>query len=310
MPNYRILSLDGGGIGGLFTCTLLARLVNAHPNLIANTDLIAGTSTGGIIALALAAGVPIAELVALYSTRGTEIFDDSFWDNIRDLGNAVGADYSNKGLKRNLKRILGDTTLADLRRTGARKHVLIPTFDLDAPAAPGRPRTWKPKFFHNFAGNDSDGAELAVDVALRTAAAPTYFPAYQGYIDGGVVANNPSMAAIAQALDPRAAGRELRDIRLLSISTGTDPKYIKGENLDWGWGQWARPLVSIMISGVMGVADFQCSQILGDRYLRLDRVFDRPVNLDDIRPQTIQYLIAQANAVDLAEAQAWLAAHW
>ena len=115
--------------------------------------------------------------------------------------------------------------------------------------------------------------ERVVDVALRTSAAPTYFPAYQGYVDGGVVANNPSMAAVAQALDGRAAGRPLTDLVLLSIGAGTEPKFIKGRKVDWGWGQWARPLISMMISGVMGVADFQCRQLLGDRYFRLDHVF-------------------------------------
>ena len=63
-------------------------------------------------------------------------------------------------------------------------------------------RHWKPKFFHNLErGGSKDGGELVVDVALRTSAAPTYFPSYQGYVDGGVVANNPTMAALAQALD-------------------------------------------------------------------------------------------------------------
>src|SRR5262245_50926023 len=215
MP-YRILSFDGGGIAGLFSCSLLARLVTERPNLLARADLLAGTSTGGIIAIGLAAGRPIAELVSLYSTRGREIFDDSWFDNVRDLGNAIGADYSNTNLKHILSSILGDLTLADLRTSGAQKHILIPTFQLDAPATENHPRIWKPKFFHNFPGEDSDGEELAADVALRTSAAPTYFPAYQGYIDGAVVANNPSMAAVAQALDPRAADQSLKDVVVLS----------------------------------------------------------------------------------------------
>ena len=86
---------------------------------------------------------------------------------------------------------------------------------------------------------------------------------------------NPSLAALAQALDPRAAGRSLAEIRLLSLGAGLEPKYITGRHVDWGWGQWARPLVSLMVSGVMGVADFQCEQILGPRYHRLDALFDR-----------------------------------
>jgi patatin-like phospholipase/acyl hydrolase len=298
---YRILAVDGGGIKGLFSATLLDRILHAYPSLIENVDLIAGTSTGGIIALGLADGKTPDQIAALYRDRAGEIFDDSFWDDLIDLGKAVGADYSNKGLKRELSKQFGDRTLGQLN-----KRVLIPTFDLDAPEAPGRPRAWKPKFFHNYPGRDSDRAERVVDVALRTSAAPTYFPAYQGYVDGGIVANNPSVAAVAQALDDRAAGKPLTDLVLLSVGAGTEPKFIKSRKVDWGWGQWARPLISMMISGVMGVADFQCRQLLGDRYFRLDHVFADGVDIDDTSEATLDYLADAAAQVDLHRVVNWL----
>lgn len=304
--SYRILTFDGGGICGLFTAIVLDRLSAQFPPLLRSCDLFAGTSTGGIIALCLAAGRPPSELATLYSTRGKEIFDDSVFDNILDLGKSVGADYGNKKLKRILtQEIFGQRKLRDLP-----SRVLVPAFDLDSIGDDGR-RTWKPKFFHNYPGNDSDGGELCADVALRTSAAPTFFPAYQGYIDGGVVANNPSMAAVATALDPRAGKvKDIGDIVLLSISTGSDSKFIKGESLDWGWGQWARPLVSIMISGVMGVAHFQCKQILGVNYRRLDRIFDRAAALDDCSPRAIAYLREQANLVPIDDTVQWLRNVW
>ncbi len=328
MP-FCILSFDGGGICGLFTSRVLERLVAERPSLIADTDLIAGTSTGGIIALCLAAGKSPADLVGLYRDEGPDIFDDSFWDDMFDLGNAIGADYKNTYLRKALNRHLGETTtLRDL--TG---RVLVPAFDLDdgdaqsvADQTPAKqkakkdvsPRSWKPKFFHNFPGNDTDGKLLAVDVGLRTSAAPTFFPAYQGYIDGGVVANNPSMAAVAAALDPRAGKvASVQDIVVLSISTGNNPQYIGKPNANWGWGQWARPLIQIMISGVMGVADFQCRQILDERYRRLDRLFDRAVNMDDVRPKTLAYLVDEADAMlddnngaVLQATTAWLDEFW
>lgn len=302
MATYRILSLDGGGIKGLFSIRALDRIVRRHPALLDHVDLLAGTSTGGIIALGLAAGKSPAEITELYRERGGEIFDDSLWDDLIDLGSAVGADYSLTGLRRELKRVFtGDLTLGDLD-----KRVLITSFDLDCPAAGGRPRMWKPKFFHNFPGDDSDAGEPVVDVALRTSAAPTYFPSHQGYIDGGIVANNPSVAAVAQALDARAAGRQLSDLLLLSISTGTEPKYIRGQRVNWGWGQWARPLVDIMIYGMAGVADFQCRQILGDRYFRVDTHFDRGVYLDDVSPRNLDYLESRADDLDLDGVLGWL----
>ncbi len=301
MHPFRVLCFDGGGIKGLFTARLVQRLAEARPGLLGATHLLAGTSSGGLIALGLAAGKPPEDLVALYLNQAQRIFDDSFWDDLRDLGNAVGADYDSRKFKRLLHREFGRRRLQDLH-----KRVLVPCFALDAPATRKRPRSWKPKFFHNFPGRDSDGSARVVDVALATSAAPAYFPSYRGYIDGGVVANNPSLAALAQALDPRAAGRPLDEIQLLSLGAGLEPKYIAGSRVDWGWGQWARPLVSLMISGVMGVADFQCEQILGERYHRVDAVFDRPVNLDDTTPGTLEYLVGQAGAVGLDDTLAWL----
>ena len=98
--------------------------------------------------------------------------------NLRDMGNLSGAKYDNSNLKEVLTREFAGravSTLDDLAR-----RVLIPAFDLDdgqdARRKLDKPRTWKPKFFHNYPGPDSDGAELIVDVAMRTSAAPTYFP--------------------------------------------------------------------------------------------------------------------------------------
>jgi len=307
---YRILTLDGGGMKGLYSAAVLDELVARYPRLLETTDLIAGTSTGGLIALALADGRAPGELVRLFRRDGRHIFDDSFWDDLRDLGNAAGADYGSEDLGRILEREFGDRTLADLE-----KRVLVPAFDLDAPpleggdegAAAGRPRTWKPKFFHNFPGSDGDGAWRVTDVALATTAAPTFFPSHRGFIDGGVFANNPSIAALAQALSERGGSTRLEDVRLLSIGNGAEPKYIEGESIDWGWGQWARPLIALMIAGTMGVADFQCRQLLGEeRYRRVDSWLRHPVNMDDTRDKTLDFLELSARSVDLGETLAWL----
>jgi len=308
MAAYRILSLDGGGIRGIVTVVLLQRLA-AEPGLegwLDDAHLLAGTSTGGLIALGLAAGLSLDEIRGLYETKGPAIFDDSWLDDLKDLGKIVGADYDLTGLRRELRRLFGDTSLRDLHR-----RVLVPAFDLDNQDPDPRRRTWKPKLFHNFPGRDSDGDALCWKVGLYTSAAPTYFPSYEGYIDGGVFAANPSMCALAQAMDRRhrrPAG--LDDVVLLSVGTGTSLTFVKGQRVDWGYGQWARPLVSLMLDGVSGIADFQCHQLLGPRYERLSPVFPprQTFKLDDWRK--VPELVAFAEQVDLRPTVAFLRALW
>jgi len=298
MPRYRILSIDGGGIRGIYAGVLIQRLLAAVPDLVKRCDLLAGTSTGGILALGLARGVPIDELIRLYAERGQEVFGSAAVRHAREAGGLVGGS-DNAALHAILVEVLGRSTLA-----GLHKRVLIPAFHLDNHGAKGRPRAWKPKFFHNFPGPDSDGAERTVDVAMRTSAAPTYLPVYQGYIDGGVVANNPSMAALAQALDAATGKQELADVRLLSIGTGHNPMVIQAETLDWGLEQWARPLVGLMTDGMMTVVDYQCTRLLGERYHRLAPILPRPIALDDV--ERTDDLIAYAQAVDLDPCLTWL----
>jgi len=194
---YRILSIDGGGIRGLLTAVLLDRLVTAVPGWLDRVDLFAGTSTGGILVLGLAKGLPPSAIVKLYRQDGQRVFSASWLRRLLDLGGWLGARYDNAGLRGALEELLGPATLGDLPR-----RVLVPTFELDNHGAKDLPRTWKPKFFHNFPGPDSDAAERVVDVAVRTSAAPTYFPTYQGYIDGGVM-----ILDIADRSRPRLVSR-------------------------------------------------------------------------------------------------------
>jgi patatin-like phospholipase/acyl hydrolase len=144
---------------------------------------------------------------------------------------------------------------------------------------------------------------------MRTSAAPTYFPSYQGYVDGGVVANNPSLSALATALDGRAGGQSLENIFLLSLGTGQSPNFVDTKNgdKDWGFSQWAKPLVSMMIDGSMGVADFQCQQLLGERYRRVGPYLPKPMPLDS---QNLDQMRAWANDVDLDTTIAWLKMNW
>ena len=304
MPTYKILSLDGGGIRGLFTAVLLHRLSAQVPGFLDRADLLAGTSTGGILALGLADKMSTVQLVKLYKDHGKAIFSSSWLHKVRDLGDVIGAKYSNANLISIIRAQFGDRTLNDLLP----RRVLIPTFDLDKPAKGHIPRMWNPKYFHNFPGSESDGAQKIADVVLRTSAAPTFFPVYQGYVDGGVAANNPAMSALAQALDKNTGNQALADIRLFSVGTGLSPVRIPGESNNWGIFQWARHLPEMLIEGMMGVADYECARLLHHNYFRLAPVLPHPIPLD--AAGKIDELIAQAEKADLAPAVNWLNANF
>jgi patatin-like phospholipase/acyl hydrolase len=130
-------------------------------------------------------------------------------------------------------------------------------------------------------------------------------------IDGGVYANNPAMCALAQTQDSRYSNTpSLDDVLLLSLGTGTSLQYIKGKSHDWGYAQWVKPLINLMLDGTAGIADYQCRQMLGDQYHRLAPVFPAgtTVPLDDI--DKIPYMIEFAEAVPIDEMINWLKLTW
>lgn len=276
---YRILSIDGGGIRGVLSITILKRLQEKFPDFLSKIDLFAGTSTGGILALALASGKTPEQALKLYVEKGKDVFMDTLFDDVRDAFGLAGAEYSNTGLRKALVDEFGN----DMRLQDLKSRVLVSSFDLDNESVNAEiPQTWKPKFFHNFPSEDNDGDQSVVDVAVRTAAAPTFFPIYQGYIDGGVVANNPSMCALAQAVDKNTGKQRLSSVVLLSISTGGYPKYLEEMDGDWGLLKWGKNLIDIMLEGSVEVAHYQCSRILGKRYHRIAPRLSRPIGLGNI----------------------------
>jgi patatin-like phospholipase/acyl hydrolase len=295
---YRILALDGGGARGAFTSKLIERL-NEATGFLEHTDLVAGTSTGGLIALALASGVKPQAITALYRERAGAIFSTPFWRRLQE--GLVVSKYPADGLRVALTSVLGSRKLEDLKA----HSVLVPAFELDNKAV-DEPRSWKMKFFHNLPNEDSDGRELAVEVGLRTAAAPTYFPTSDNFIDGGVAANNPAMAALALAVNPdttKGAGRSSHQICMLSIGTGRNCKWVEGDH-DWGVVEWGKKLIDILIEGTMGVASYQCKAILGARFFRLDPVLREEVDLD--AADYVEELVAWAEKEKLDDTIKWI----
>ena len=289
---YKILSIDGGGIRGIIPARGLERLEIHSPGIVQQFDLYAGTSTGAVLAAGFANGFTPRFLRQMYQGFGEDVFADSFLDDLKDLKYILGADYSLNNMKALLERVIGTKTLGDLP-----KKVLIATQDLkDETRDPPR---WKPKFFHNYPDSRGDSEHSVVDVVLRSAAAPIYFPTYQGYIDGGVSAINPSMCALAQAFH-----EGFLDIRLLSLGTGNNPRWLDAQDADWGVAQWGLNLVNMFMDGGGEVADYQCRQILHDQYFRLQPRMPNPIGMDDW--QSTDRLLEIADGLELDPLLTWL----
>lgn len=257
----QILSLDGGGLKGLFSAAVLAEIEADHAVTVADHfDLIVGTSTGGLIALALGAGLSPAQVVDFYVTHGPSIFPTG---RGRSLRQCVRSKHSSGPLRRALEGVLGGWLLGD-----SNKRLVIPAYSLDENdvylfKTPHHPR------FHR------DGRELMVDVALATTAAPTYLPAARlrnhRLVDGGVWANNPTLVAVVEALT--VLGADPSDCSVLSLGT-TEPVSRAGRRLDrGGLLQWARPSSRLFLRAQAISSLHMAEHLLGrDRVTRIDPV--------------------------------------
>ena len=324
---FRILAIDGGGIRGIIPARLLARLEAllagrpGAPTLADSFDLIAGTSTGGLLALGLtvpgADGRPTiraADLVELYSgEEARQVFRRSPVGRVPLLGGLIDLlrpKYSLGPLRELLESRFGEATMGD-----ALTEVLITSYDM-------RGRT--PRFFKRW--RSADARVPMVDAALATAAAPTFFPAHElagdALVDGGIFAANPTIAAIAEALkrttDPAATGPD--DLLAVSLGTGRhETGFTATEVARWGAADWVLPkrgeppLIAAMLDGQSDAADHWAHVILnhepgralvaaegrgaGPRYYRYQIELPRPHPLDDTSPTNIGALLDHADAL-------------
>lgn len=288
MP-MNILSIDGGGIRGIIPGQVLVALeqklqqIRNDPNfrIVDAFDLIAGTSTGGILTclyLCPDSNNPprprftAQDAVNLYLQNGDNIFDVSLFKSIESVGGLAGEKYSAAPLEKVLKDYLGDLKLSQLL-----KPCLITAYDITRRKA------------HFFNQQDADGGtDLAFDfyvrdVARATSAAPTYFePAnitafdrgVYPLVDGGTFANNPAMCACVEAFGYNSNLR-VTDLKVLSLGTGTvDKPYHYAEAKSWGKLGWVGPVLDIMMSGVSDTVDYQLKTMFKSagvpaQYLRL-----------------------------------------
>lgn len=309
----KILSIDGGGIRGIIPAMILSEIETRTKKPICQLfDLIAGTSTGGIIALGLTKpnkdGKPAhqaQDFVRLYEMDGPKIFYQPLYRKINNLGSLLDEKYSAKNLEDVLDYYFKNAYLTD-----ALTNVLVTGYEIERRSA---------FFFKSHkAKTDPRRNFLMKHIARATSAAPTYFEPekiptedleeYFALIDGGVFAGNPAMCAYVEALSmfPKE-----KDFLMVSLGTGnlTDPIFYKDAK-NWGLARWARPIFDVVLSGVSDTVEYQLKMLLpsegtGRRYFRLQvRLDDASDKLDNVTPLNLRALKLYADNLIKSESEA------
>lgn len=274
--NFRILALDGGGLRGTFTAAVLAKwddmLKEGGGNgLISHFDLVAGTSTGAILAIGLAMGLKPREILAFYKEKGPKIFPKD-----RKLRHWLKSKHDSATLRGLLKEVYGDKTLA----ADSLCRLVIPTVrakhgQAEAIVTPHSP------------DRTAYRGISAVDAALASSAAPTYFDevtfdgpiALETFLDGGVWANNPILPALAEAV--RYLKIPLDRIDVLSIGTLSSESDFT-DQLGQGKAGWAPHSVDLFFAAQEHGALALAESFLGPtRHVRVNQQTPVEIKMDD-----------------------------
>ncbi len=297
--DFRILSIDGGGIRGVFPAAVLAgleeTLTNGQP-IGTYFDMIVGTSTGGILAIGMGAGYSAGQLRDLYMQRGRHIFPPA-WDNV--LGRActwlrntiwnVGTyRYERDELERVLDDLVGTKLFGE-----SRTRLVIPAFE-------GRFSEIAVFKTRHHADYGMDWRKTMKDVALATSAAPTIYRAHENdgytFVDGGVWANNPLMLGVIEALSCYDVPRER--IKVLSLGCGDDPYVVSKGMLGGGHWRWRQIIFAAMRLQSLAATN-QARLMLGpENVIRIDAPTTTPkIDLDDWRRSINELLPAVGPAL-------------
>jgi hypothetical protein len=317
---FKILSLDGGGTRGIITNTILQRINKHNPLFMKSIDLICGTSVGGILSLLHASGYNTDEVQDILKFAIPHIFQYNPWRQI----NPFKSRYSDKSKQEIFEYYFNKRKMMDLQ-----KLVAIISFRLDGKKSKTHSffnkEGWRPAIFSNMpkaSGLVEPDIDLFVwDAAMRTSAAPTYFPVFKGYTDGAIVANNPSIIGVSKAI-AHYPNVNMKNIAVLSIGAGSYPRHtnvfssannndlsistthnlgLQVNHADWGIKQWIPFLLDLLLDGDSVTTEMVMNYLLTNNglYHRIDPLLPRQIAIDDVK--SVDEMISFANNIDLTE---------
>ena len=322
---YKVLSLDGGGIRGIIPAIILKEIEKRTQKRIWELfDLIAGTSTGGFLAMILTIPNPdnpntarysMEEIINMYREDGKHIFHEPFLESLTDADDLLRPKYPSEGREKVAEKYFKDVALADALTnifiTSYDIELRLPLFLINNPTFERHSGTSFRKLCSEY---------KMIEAAMATSAAPTFFEPYKlamrgcddcgdyALVDGAMFANNPTALAIVEAvIYSQNHGKEIRleDILVTSIGTGSlTRKFPYKEAVNWGKLQWIQPLINIFLDGASEVANYQLRQLLPDaqnihkQYYRFQKeLTEANDDLDDTTEENMELLEKAANTI-------------
>jgi patatin-like phospholipase/acyl hydrolase len=327
MFKYKVLSIDGGGIRGIIPAIILKEIEKRTQKRIWELfDLIAGTSTGGFLAMILTMPNPnnpntarysMEDIINMYREDGKNIFHEPFLESLTEVDDLLRPKYSSKGREKVAEKYFHDVALED-----ALTNIFITSYDIELRV---------PVFFINnprFQRHSGTSFRKLctdykmIEAAMATSAAPTFFEplklAMRGcennenndyaLVDGAMFANNPTALAIVEAIIYAQNNNEeipLEDILVTSLGTGSlTRKFPYNEAVNWGKLQWIQPLINIFLDGASEVANYQLRQLLPDahnnqkQYFRFQKeLTEANDDLDNTTEENIELLEKAAHTI-------------
>jgi patatin-like phospholipase/acyl hydrolase len=306
----KIISIDGGGIRGIVAATILNKLEEAlQKPLYKCTDIIAGTSTGGLIACGLTVPDDVGinpqyntdEIIDVYRNLGDVVFIRSFWHKIKTLWGLIGPKYKIDGLDKVLQ-----SKFADIKLEKALTHIVLCTYDL---------YSRQPVVFSS---EDPILNKITMkEACMGTSSVPTFFPSVLAstennkfnLIDGGIFAVNPALCAMALAKQKHPNAK----INVVSIGNGSSNNPLKYEDTkNWGLLEWASPVTDVILDSIGDAINCQtkclCEATRG-KYVRLQfelpeslKAMDNadPKNLQNLQNKTNQYIDENPDQIEAA----------